>query len=164
MTWVAVLLGIALTAFGATAGAALITVSRAELTRAVGRRLRGAAPSLTGLAQIDYYLTAASATTSLGVLLLGGAVPGLLAGSGAPRLVVAVALLAVPLVLFAAYLVPRWLTQPRAQSVADRVIPIPVPGHEYLACCFPRATPRGQRISGPSGVKALPSVLLTTMS
>jgi hypothetical protein len=59
MTWVAVLLGIVLTAFGATAGAALITVSRAELTRAVGRRLRGAAPSLSGLAQIDYYLTAA---------------------------------------------------------------------------------------------------------
>ena len=39
MTWLAVILGIALTAFGATAGAALITVSRAELTRAVGRRL-----------------------------------------------------------------------------------------------------------------------------
>jgi CBS domain containing-hemolysin-like protein len=137
MTWVAVLLGIALTAFGATAGAALITVSRAELTRAVGRRLRGAAPSLTGLAQIDYYLTAASATTSLGVLLLGGAVPGLLAGSGAPRLVVAVALLAVPLVLFAAYLVPRWLTQPRAQSVADRVIPILRPWSRVLGLLLP---------------------------
>jgi CBS domain containing-hemolysin-like protein len=137
MTWVAVLLGIALTAFGATAGAALITVSRAELTRAVGRRLRGAAPSLTGLAQIDYYLTAASATTSLGVLLLGGAVPGLLAGSGAPRLVVAVALLAVPLVLFAAYLVPRWLTQPRAQSVADRVVPILRPWSRVLGLLLP---------------------------
>ena len=77
MTWLAVILGIALTAFGATAGAALITVSRAELTRAVGRRLRGAAASLSGLTQIDYYLTAASATTSLGVLLLGAAIPGL---------------------------------------------------------------------------------------
>jgi CBS domain containing-hemolysin-like protein len=103
----------------------------------VGRRLRGAAPSLTGLAQIDYYLTAASATTSLGVLLLGGAVPGLLAGSGAPRLVVAVALLAVPLVLFAAYLVPRWLTQPRAQSVADRVIPILRPWSRVLGLLLP---------------------------
>src|SRR5829696_7608823 len=140
MTWVAVLLGIALTAFGATAGAALITVSRAELTRAVGRRLRGAAPSLTGLAQIDYYLTAASATTSLGVLLLGGAVPGLLAGSGAPRLVVAVALLAVPLVLFAAYLVPRWLTQPRAESVAARVTPILRPWSKVLGLLLPART------------------------
>ena len=89
MIWLAVLLGVVLTVFGATAGAALITVSRAELTRAVGRRLRGASASLAGLAQIDYYLTAASATTSLGVLLLGAAVPGLLAGSSAPRSLVA---------------------------------------------------------------------------
>ena len=140
MTWLAILLGIALTAFGATAGAALITVSRAELTRAVGRRLRGASPSLSGLAQIDYYLTAASATTSLGVLLLGAAVPGLLAGSDAPRLVVAVALLAVPLVLFAAYLVPRWLTQPRAETVADRVIPILRPWSRVLGLVLPART------------------------
>jgi CBS domain containing-hemolysin-like protein len=140
MTWLAVILGIMLTAFGATAGAALITVSRAELTRAVGRRLRGAAPLLTGLAQIDYYLTAASATTSLGVLLLGAAIPGLLAGSSAPRSVVVVALLAVPLVLFAAYLVPRWLTQPRAETVADRVIPILRPWSRILGLLLPART------------------------
>jgi CBS domain containing-hemolysin-like protein len=137
MTWLAVILGVALTAFGATAGAALITVSRAELTRAVGRRLRGAAASLAGLAQIDYYLTAASATTSLGVLLLGAAIPGLLAGSSGPRIIVAVALLAVPLVLFAAYLVPRWLTQPRAETVAERVIPILRPWSRILGLVLP---------------------------
>jgi CBS domain containing-hemolysin-like protein len=140
MTWLAVILGIVLTAFGATAGAALITVSRAELTRAVGRRLRGGAASLAGLAQIDYYLTAASATTSLGVLLLGASIPGLLAGSSAPRIVVAAALLAVPLVLFAAYLVPRWLTQPRAETVADRVIPILRPWSRILGLVLPART------------------------
>jgi CBS domain containing-hemolysin-like protein len=140
MSWLAVMLGVALTAFGATAGAALITVSRAELTRAVGRRLRGTSSSLAGLAQIDYYLTAASATTSLGVLLLGAAVPGLLAGSSAPPFVVAVALLAVPLVLFAAYLVPRWLTQPRAESVAERVIPILRPWSYVLGLLLPART------------------------
>jgi CBS domain containing-hemolysin-like protein len=140
MSWLAVMLGVALTAFGATAGAALITVSRAELTRAVGRRLRGTSSSLAGLAQIDYYLTAASATTSLGVLLLGASVPGLLAGSSAPRFVVAVALLAVPLVLFAAYLVPRWLTQPRAEGVAERVIPILRPWSRVLGLLLPART------------------------
>jgi CBS domain containing-hemolysin-like protein len=140
MIWVAVILGVFLTAFGATAGAALITVSRAELTRAVGRRLKGGTPSLAGLAQIDYYLTAASATTSLGVLLLGGAIPGLLAGSSAPRLVVGVALLSVPLVLFAAYLVPRWLTQPRAETVADRVIPILRPWSRVMGLLLPART------------------------
>jgi putative hemolysin len=140
MIWLAVMLGVALTTFGAIAGAALITVSRAELTLAVGRRLRGTASSLAGLAQIDDYLTAASATTSLGVLLLGAAVPGLLAGASAPRFVVAVALLAVPLVLFAAYLVPRWLTQPRAESVADRVIPILRPWSRVLGLLLPART------------------------
>ena len=140
MIWLAILLGVVLTAFGATAGAALINVSRAELTRAVGRRLRGAAASLAGLAQIDNYLTAASATTSLGVLLLGAAVPGVLAGSGAPRLLVALVLLAVPLVLFAAYLVPRWLTQPRAETVADRVIPILRPWSKILGLLLPART------------------------
>ena len=150
MTWLAVILGVALTAFGATAGAALITVSRAELTRAVGRRLRGGSPSLAGLAQIDYYLTAVSATTSLGVLLLGAVVPGLLAGSSAPRFVAAVALLAVPLVLFAAYLVPRWLTQPRAESVAERVIPILRPWSRALGLLLPART-----ASRPNDLRAI---------
>ena len=140
MSWIAILLGVVLTSFGAISGAALITVSRAELTRAVGRRLRGTASSLGGLAQTDHYLTAASATTSLGVLLLGAAVPGLLAGSGAPRVVIGVALLAVPLVLFAAYLVPRWLTLPRAQGVADRVIPILRPWSRILGLVLPART------------------------
>jgi putative hemolysin len=140
MIWVAILLGVTLTVFGATAGAALITVSRAELTRAVGRRLRGGAASLAGLAQIDTYLTAASATTSLGVLLLGASVPGLLAGTSAPRSLVAFVLLAVPLVLFAAYLVPRWLTQPRAEGVADRVIPVLRPWSRVLGLLLPART------------------------
>ena len=81
MIWLVVAVGLLIAVFGATAGAALITVSRAELTRAVGRRLRGAAPSLAWLAEVDAYLTAASATTSLGVLIVGAALPGLLAGS-----------------------------------------------------------------------------------
>jgi putative hemolysin len=137
MIWVAVVFGVLVAAFGATAGAALITVSRAELTRAVGRRLRGTIPSLAWLSQVDYYLTAASATTSLGVLLVGAALPGMVTGSGAPRLVVMVALIAVPLVLFGAYLVPRWLTQPRAETVAEKVIPILRPWSRLLGLLLP---------------------------
>jgi putative hemolysin len=137
MIWIAVALGVLVSAFGATAGAALITVSRAELTRAVGHRLRGAVPSLAWLSQVDYYLTAASATTSLGVLLVGAALPGMLTGSGAPRLVVMVALVAVPLVLFGAYLVPRWLTLPRAETVADKVIPVLRPWSRLLGLLLP---------------------------
>jgi CBS domain containing-hemolysin-like protein len=135
--WVIMAVGLLVAAFGATAGAALITVSRAELTHAVGRRLRGATPSLGWLAQVDADLTAASATTSLGVLLLGAALPGLLVGSGTTRLVALLALVGAPLVLFAAYLVPRWLTQPRAQGVADRVLPILRPWSRVLGLLLP---------------------------
>ncbi len=139
MIWIVVAIGVAVAAFGATAGAALVTVSRTELIRAVSRRLRGGAPSLSWLNQIDYYLTAASATTSLGVLLVGAAVPAILAsaGAGTPRLIVALALVAVPLVLITAYLVPRWLTRPRAESVADRVIPVLRPWSRVLGLLLP---------------------------
>jgi putative hemolysin len=140
MTWAAVAIGLMVAAFGATAGAALISVSRAELTRAVARRLRGATPSLEWLAQVDSYLTAASATTSLGVLLIGAAIPGLLAGSAEPRAPIVLALLAVPVVLLAAYLVPRWLTQPRAAGVAERVIPILRPWSRVLGLVLPART------------------------
>ncbi|MEP7175577.1 MAG: hemolysin family protein [Gemmatimonadales bacterium] len=132
----AVVIGLIVAAFGATAGAALITVSRTELTRAVSRRLRGGTPSLTWLTQVDDLLTAASATTSLGVLVVGATVPAL-AGSGAPRVVVALAILGVPLVLLAAYLVPRWLTQPRAETVADRVIPLLRPWARVVGLLLP---------------------------
>ncbi len=129
--------GLLIAVFGATAGAALVTVSRAELTRAVGRRLRGAAPSLAWLAEVDANLTVASATTSLGVLIVGAALPGLLAGSGERLVVALVALLGVPLVLLAAYLVPRWLTLPRAQGVADRVMPLLRPWSRVLGLVLP---------------------------
>jgi putative hemolysin len=137
MIWLVMGLGLLVAVFGATAGAALITVSRAELTRAVGRRLRGAQPSLGWLSQVDADLTAASATTALGVLLLGATLPALLTGSGATRVVALLALVGAPLVLLAAYLVPRWLTLPRAQSVADRVLPVLRPWSRVLGLLLP---------------------------
>jgi CBS domain containing-hemolysin-like protein len=135
--WLAMAVGLLVAVFGATAGAALITVSRAELTRVVGRRLRGAAPSVGWLAEVDAELTAASATTSLGVLIIGAALPGLLAGSDAGRLVVILALAGVPLVLLAGYLVPRWLTLPRAQTVAKRIVPVLRPWSRVLGLLLP---------------------------
>nr|MBA3257925.1 HlyC/CorC family transporter [Gemmatimonadales bacterium] len=81
-----------------------------------------------------------SATTSLGVLLIGATLPGLLAGSGTTRLVALLALVCAPLVLFAAYLVPRWLTLPRAQSVADRVLPILRPWSRVVGLLLPART------------------------
>jgi CBS domain containing-hemolysin-like protein len=140
VTWVALLAGFVLTAFGSTAGAALVTASRAELTRAVSHRLRGRTPALRHLAEVDDYLTAAAATTSLGVLLLGAALPGLLATSGALRSLVLLALLAVPFILVLGYLAPRWLTQPRAEAVAARVVPVLRPWAALLGLLLPART------------------------
>jgi CBS domain containing-hemolysin-like protein len=123
MIWLAVLAGVVLTVFGATAGGALIVLSRRELTRVVSRRLRGASPSMASLGEIDFYLTAASATTSLGVLLLGAVVPALVAGRGAARSLLVLVLVAVPFVLFSGYLVPRWLTQSLPGGIVDRLVP-----------------------------------------
>jgi putative hemolysin len=139
MIWLVVATGLLIAVFGATAGAALITVSRAELTRAVGRRLRGATPSLSWLVEVDADLTAASATTSLGVLIVGAALPALF-GSGRRLPVLLLALIGVPLVLLAAYLVPRWLTLPRAQGVADRVMPLLRPWSRVLGLLLPTRT------------------------
>ncbi|HYC32408.1 MAG TPA: CBS domain-containing protein, partial [Gemmatimonadales bacterium] len=150
MIWILMAVGLLVAAFGATAGAALITVSRAELTRVVGRRLRGATPSLAWLAQVDADLTAASATTSLGVLLLGAALPALVAGSGTTRVVAILALVGAPLVLFGAYLVPRWLTQPRAQGVADRVLPVLRPWSRVLALILPT-----RKVTRPTDLRSI---------
>ena len=73
MIWFALLLGLALTAFGATTGAAQMSVSKRELARALSRRLRGEGPVLDWLTTVDSRLAAASATTSLGVVLAGTA-------------------------------------------------------------------------------------------
>jgi CBS domain containing-hemolysin-like protein len=150
MIWLVTAVGLLVAAFGATAGAALITVSRAELTRAVGRRLRGASPSLGWLAGVDADLTAASATTSLGVLMIGATLPGLLAGSGTTRIVALLVLLGAPLVLFAAYLVPRWLTLRRAQTVAARVLPILRPWSRVVALLLPART-----VTRPTDLRAI---------
>jgi CBS domain containing-hemolysin-like protein len=122
--WAVVAAGFVLAVFGATAGGALIVLSRNELTRTVSGRLRGGSPSLESLGTIDQYLTAASATTALGVLLLGAATPALLAGSGSARSLLVLVVVAMPVVLFSGYLVPRWVTRALPDVSASRLVRI----------------------------------------
>lgn len=124
MIWLVVAVGLVLAVFGAMAGGALIALSRSELTRVVSRRLRGTQVSMGSLGQIDLDLATASATTSLGVLLLGAAIPALLVGSGAVRSLFLLVLVAVPFVLFSGYFVPRWLTQSLPGGLTDQLVPV----------------------------------------
>lgn len=141
MTWVAVALGLLLTLFGATAGTALVYVSRAELARAVSRQLRGGSSALAWLSRIEAILTAAAATTAFGVILLGATVPALLAGKGPAVLAPVVALVAVPFVLFSGYLAPRWLTASRADAVAELATPLLDPWARLLGAVLPARRP-----------------------
>ncbi len=124
MIWAVVLVGLSLTVFGATAGAALVAISRVELSRAASRQLRGAAGALTRLGRLDALLVAGSTTTALGVVILGAAFPAAFSGSRWWLTALLGLFIAVPVVLFGGYLLPRWVTQPRAESVAKRVIPV----------------------------------------
>ncbi|MGH7517951.1 MAG: hemolysin family protein [Gemmatimonadales bacterium] len=150
MIWAVVAVGLVLAVFGATAGGALIVLSRNELTRTVSRRLRGATPSLDALGEIDQYLTAASATTALGVLLLGAAIPALLAGSGAARSLLVLVLVAVPFVLFSGYLVPRWLTQSLPDVSAGRLVPVLRRWAAVLRIVLP-----ARRVSRPQDLRSI---------
>ena len=80
MIWLAVLLGLGVTIFGATSTAALITVSRADLAQAVSRRLKGAHESLDWLSDAERELGVATATTGLGIALLAAGLSGAVDG------------------------------------------------------------------------------------
>ena len=124
MIWLLATVGLVLTAFGATAGAALVSVSRVELAQMVSHSLRGGRGPLTRLGRANALLTAASATTSLGVVALGAAVPAAISGSALKPLALAAVVLAIPAVLFGGYLFPRILTPERAAVVARWVTPV----------------------------------------
>ena len=146
MTWIVFAIGLLLTGFGATAGAALMTVSRRELTRVVSRRLRGAGPSLGWLTEADQYLTCASATTSLGLLLVGASLPGVVGASAILRSTAVLAVATVAFALVTGYLIPRWLSRPRAEAVANRVLPIIRPWSSLLGLLLPARPRRGAHV------------------
>jgi CBS domain containing-hemolysin-like protein len=147
MIWVAVLLGLVVTVFGASASAALITVSRTALAEAVSKRLKGAGESLDWLYDAERDLSAATATTGLGICLLAAGLSAVVDGvTGALPLWGVLALLimvAVPFVLFSGYLLPRWLTARRASRVAERIRPLLRAWARLVALFLPEPIPRG---------------------
>jgi len=123
MIWLVFLVGLGLAAFGAVSATALVSVSRVELTRAVSHQLRGGPGSLQWFAETESQLAVATATASLGVTLLGAAVPSVFSGDPLSYLAVFVVLVAVPFVLFSSYLVPRWVARFYAEPVRHQVTP-----------------------------------------
>lgn len=142
MIWAVCALGVILAGFGAMAGTALVSVSRLELAHAVSRQLRGGPGSLAWLAEMETYLGVTTALTAFGFVLLGATVPGIFSGLSLLRLALVVLVL-VPLVLFGSYVVPRWLTRPRAEAVRNRVVPLLRPLARGLSLFLPARTGNG---------------------
>ncbi len=137
MIWIAAAIGLVLTLFGATAAAALVTASRSLLAEAVTRRLRGSSDSLDWLAPLELELAAASVTTTAGIAVLGAVFPGMFAGTSLLEFALLLLTVALPVVMFSAYLLPRWLTRQRAARAAERFRPFLRPWSRVLAAVLP---------------------------
>ncbi len=141
MTWAVFVLGLMLATLGATAGSALIATSRAELARFAATQLRGGGMPLARLAEVERLLIAASSTTSLGVLLLGAALVGLLAGAGRLTSLLVLLLVGVPAVVVGGYLLPRLFATRRAERALRATLPMLRPWSAVLALLLPTDGP-----------------------
>ena len=141
MTWAVFALGLVLATLGATAGSALIATSRAELARFAATQLRGGGMPLARLAEVERILIAASSTTSLGVLLLGAALVGLLAGTGRVTALLVLLLIGIPAVVVGGYLLPRLFATRRAEKALRVTLPVLRPWSALLALLLPSDGP-----------------------
>lgn len=137
MIWTIFSVGLLLAIFGAVAGTALVSLSRLELTRAVAAQLKGAAGSITWLAEMEQYLSVTAILTALGVIIVGAAIPALLTGFTLAAVALLLVLVAVPSVLLAGYLIPRWLARPRAEALRNFVVPLLRPVSRVLGLLLP---------------------------
>lgn len=141
MIWLAFAAGIVLALGGASVGAGLVALGRLELTRAASRRLRGDQAPSPWLGRIDRYLAAASATMSLGIVLLGAVVPALSGSAVRLALALVMLLIALPLVLFSGSVVPGWLEHPGVERFARRAAPLLRPWAVIFAPLLPARNP-----------------------
>ena len=137
MNWSLVLVGFAIACLGSSASAALVSSARATLAETISRRLRGGDDSLAWVSTVQRQVTASIAATSLGIALVGAAMPGLFGALLLPQLALVVAFLVVPLALLGGYLLPRWWTVPRAAHVLDWLGPIASAWSALLAIVLP---------------------------
>jgi CBS domain containing-hemolysin-like protein len=124
MIWLVFSAGLLLAIFGAVAGTALVSLSRLELTRAVAGQLKGGTGSIGWLAEMEQYLGVTATLTALGVVVVGAAIPALFTGFTLAALALLLVLVAIPLVILAGYLIPRWLVRPRAVALRNFVVPV----------------------------------------
>jgi len=150
MSGLFLLLGLLFTVLGSAGAAALVTTARSELADAVSRRLRGADVSFAWLADRERLVVSSMALASLGVTIVGVVFPGILETLSLPQLAVVLFVVVVPATLAVGYLVPRWLTLPRAARVVHVVGGALRAVHALLRVALP-----GGKHPASDGVEAL---------
>src|SRR5262245_57446825 len=143
MIWMIFSAGLLLAIFGAVAGTALVSLSRLELTRAVAGQLKGGTGSISWLAEMEQYLSVTATLTALGVVVVGAAIPALFTGFTLAALALLLVLVAVPSVILAGYLIPRWLVRPRAVELRNFVVPVLRPLSRIVGILLPARTVPG---------------------
>ena len=140
MIAVILLMAVSVTVAGAAYELSLLAVSRTQLTEAVTARLRGGDAPLAWPVEIERELAAASATTSIGMVMLGVLIPGLLTTESVVQLLVLLLLLAVPFAMLSGYLLPRWLSHGRAERTVSLLRPVVRPWAALLRMVLPTAS------------------------
>jgi CBS domain containing-hemolysin-like protein len=133
--------GLVFAVIAASVGVAAATVSQLELTRWVQYRLRGADVAAQLRDNPGRLVATANALTTIGLVLAAGALPAG-AALGAPRAVgVGVALVAIPVFLACAYLVPRVAGRRWAEPLATRAVPWMDRAARWLGPLLPHRDP-----------------------
>jgi len=135
------LLGLLLAVLAASVGVAAATVSQLELTRWVQYRLRGAEVAAQLRDNPGRLVATANALTTLGLVLAAGALPAATALGAPGALGVGVALVAIPVFLACAYLVPRVAGRRWAEPLATRAVPWMDRAARWLAPLLPHRDP-----------------------
>ncbi|MEP6589610.1 MAG: CBS domain-containing protein [Gemmatimonadota bacterium] len=137
MNWFLLVLGLVIAIIGSSGAAALVTTARRALAETISRRLRGGEESLDWIAATQREVAASAAATSLGVVLVGAAIPALFGRLLLPQWALIIALLVVPITLLGGYLLPRWLTVPRAARTVEFIGPLVRAWGTLLAVVLP---------------------------
>jgi len=134
-------LGLLVAAAAATVGVAAATVSQADLGRWVTYRLRGTGGSAALVENPGRVLTTANALTTLGVLAAGAAVPALLLELTPTFLGIFTVAVVMPVVVGAAYVVPRVLGRRWPEQIVARALPAIETLSRLLGPFLPRREP-----------------------
>lgn len=124
MSFLLLLFSLALAAFGATTGVAVLAASRLELTRWVARRLNGSESAVTLLTRPGDVLSVASGLVAIGVTTAGVTTPWALQHTGlVPTLALELGV-GLPLLLLFVYFLPRAAGRRWPEAIVRHAVPI----------------------------------------